>query len=223
MITADKARKFLERGRKLREDNTLNSLNVTEEQWTVALWMIKSNKKYSHNIRKTIQPGNAGKTQLRFNQSDSIIVSTQPAELTSWAANKTTRQILMLINRQKIHPHTYTPTTYMYTHKSWRGDVSDKTLVKMCFMANIALRLRWRCTSLATFLIKLMLRPFWPGLAWLRPNNVVNSFFAHFCVVRTSPGSHSLVLLSLWRILFCQQMQLRAAGPGAWKYALILR
>lgn len=107
MITADKARKFLEKGRMLTKDNTLNSLNVTEEQWTVALWMIKSNKKYSHNIRKTIQPGNAGKTQLRFNQSDSIIVSTQPAELTSWAAHKTTRQILMLINRQKIHPHTH--------------------------------------------------------------------------------------------------------------------
>lgn len=147
MITADKARKFLEKGRMLTKDNTLNSLNVTEEQWTVALWMIKSNKKYSHNIRKTIQPGNAGKTQLRFNQSDSIIVSTQPAELTSWAAHKTARQILMLINRQKIRPHTHThtPTTYMYTHKSWRGDVSDKTLVKMCFMANVALRLRWRC------------------------------------------------------------------------------
>lgn len=218
MITADKARKFLERGRMLTKDNTLNSLNVTEEQWTVALWMIKSNKKYSHLIGKTIQPGNAGKTQLRFNQSDSIIVSTQPAELTSWAAHKTTRQILMLINRQKIHPHThtYTPTTYMYTHKSWRGDVSDKTLVKMCFMANIALRLRWRCTSLATFLIKLMLRPFWPGLAWLRPNNVVNSFFAHFCVVRTSPGSHSFVLVAnfvlstnaikgswFWRLKIC--------------------
>lgn len=73
MITADKARKFLEKGRMLTKDNTLNSLNVTEEQWTVALWMIKSNKKYSHNIRKTIQPGNAGKTELsqRFSEVQS--------------------------------------------------------------------------------------------------------------------------------------------------------
>lgn len=191
----------VEGDRMLEKDNTLNPLNVANKQWTVqcmALLMIskqaeKSNKKYSHLIKTTIWAGNAGKDNkvkyfLRFNQSDSIIVSTQRAELTSWAAHKTTRQILMLINRQKIYTHTHT-ITYIYTYKSWRGDVPDKTLVKMCFMANIALRLRWRCTSLSTFLIKLMLRPF--RLAWLRPNNVVNSFFAHFCVVRTSPGSHS--------------------------------
>lgn len=204
MITADKARKFLERGRMLTKDNTLNSLNVTEEQWTVALWMIKSNKKYSHLIGKTIQPGNAGKTQLsqRFSEVQSKWLNNRQHaarrvdELSCTQDNTTNPNAYKSPEDMPSHTHTHTPTTCMYTHKSWRGDVSDKTLVKMCFMANIALRLRWRCTSLATFLIKLMLRPFRPGLAWLRPNNVVNSFFAHFCVVRTSPGSHSLVLVA---------------------------